>query len=429
MEVTTEKTENCQLYLNIKAESAELDKSLNEVYHRLVSKVSIPGFRKGKAPRAILEQHLGKDTLLEDALEHLIPQLYKQAVESEKIDAIAEPQIEIAQTEPLIFKAIVPLKPTVKLGDYYDIKLETEPVKVSNAEIEAAMEQIRQEQAILTPVDRPVQFDDLVTINIEAEVEGKPFLNHQDMVYEVEQASVLPLQGFAQNLEGAEKNKERTFSLNAPVDYDIKELAGKECVFKIVVTEIKEKELPQLDDELAKSIGYDNLAVMKEKVATDLKAKAEGKSRLELRQKTLDAVVELSEVDYPPVLEDREIDGLLEDEARYFGFSDVQDYLKRTNKTEKEYRQELRPVAKKRVIHSLVLEKIAEVEKIEFTDSEVDNKIKEITGNVEDREKMQQLLALPQIRKSVGQSLRTQKTLDRLVQMVSGSGKDKTEEV
>jgi len=427
MKVTTEKMENCQIALNIEAEAAELDKSLSEAYHRLVNKVSIPGFRKGKAPRVILEQHIGKSTLLEDALERLIPQLYKQAIESQEIEPIAEPQIEIAQTEPVVFKAIVPLKPTVKLGDYHGIRLEPELVEIGDEQIEAAMEQIRQEQAVLAPVDRPVQLGDVITINTEAIVEGKPFLNHEDMVYEVSEKSTLPLPGFARNLEGAEKNKERAFRLTIPADYGMKEFASKECSFQVTVTEIKEKELPQLTNEFAQSIGYDNLTSMREKVAANLKAKAEEKSHQELRQKSLDAVIELSEVYYPPILEDKEIYGLLEDEARGLGFRDVQDYLKKTSKTGEEYREELRPIAKKRLIRSLLLDKIVEEEKVEIDSSEVDNRVEEIVEDARDKERMQQFFALPQVRESIEQSLRTEKTIDRLVQIVSGSEEEEIE--
>jgi len=421
MKVTTEKRENCQVWLSIEAEAGEMEKSLDEAYHRSVSKVSIPGFRKGKAPRAILEQHFGKSALLEDALERLIPQLYKQAIEWEKIEPIAEPQIEVTQSEPLLFKAIVPVRPIVKLGDYHSIRLEPEPVEVGDREIGAAIEQLRQQQAILMPVDRSVQLGDFVIINVEATIEGKPFLNHKDLLYEVDSNSTFPLPGFAQKLEGAGKKEERFFSLEVPADYSIKEFCGQECLFKTTVTEIKEKQLPQLDDGLAQSCDYDSLTSMREQVAADLRARAEQRSRLVLRQKALDAVIELSEVSYPPILEEREIDSLLRDEARHLGYREVENYLKRVNKTEEELKEELRPAARKRVVNTLVLDEVAEEEKIEITSSEVDNKVKEIAENTEDKEKMQQFLALPQVRESIGESLRTQKAVERLVQIVSGS--------
>ncbi len=428
MKVSNEKVENCQVSLNIEVEADEMGKSLDEAYHRLVNRTSIPGFRKGKAPRAILEQHVGKDSLLREALERLIPQLYKQAVESEKIDPIAGPQIELTQNDPLIFKAIVPLKPEVKLGDYHNIKLKPEPIKIGDKELEAAIESLQQEHAILLPVKRSVQLGDFVTISIEASVEGKPFLNHKDLVYEVGDNPSFPLSGFASNLQGVKKSEEKAFSLKIPADYRIEEFRGKECAFKVMVTEIKKKQLPDLDDEFAQSCNYADLTQLREQITADLRARAKEKSRLELRRKTVDVVVEGSSVDYPPILEDREIENLLNDEARHLGYREVEDYLNRINRTEEELRLALRPIAKKRVTNSLVLGKVAEEEKIEIATSEVDNKVEEMVGKAEDKEKIQRLFALPQVRESIAESLRTEKTIDRLVQIVSENQKGKMKE-
>ena len=427
MKVSTESLGNCQTALTIEAEASELDKSLEEAYHHLVNEVSIPGFRKGKAPRAILVQHIGKKSLLEEALEHLIPQLYKQAIESQEIEPIARSEIEIIQTEPVVFKAIVSLKPEVKLGDYNSIRLEPDPViKIAKKEVTAAMEEFRERQGAWVPVGRPVELGDLVTMDIEANVDGKPWLNHKGVLYEVDKDSSSPVPGFASHLQGTEKNKERTFSLTIPDDYPIKEMCGKEGAFKVTVTEIKEKQLPELDDELAHSTGYDNLADMKKKVAADLRAKAEARNRLELRQKALDALVEISEVNYPPILEDEEITGLLRDEAQRLGFREPGDYLKRSGKTEEGLKQELRPIAQKRLTQGLILGKLAEAEKIEISSSEVDNKVDEITNDAEDKEKVRQFLSLPQVRQSIEQSLHTQKTMDRLSQIAIGNAENKT---
>jgi len=421
MKVTAEKMEHRQVALIIEVEHNELEKSREEAYHRLVGKVSIPGFRKGKAPRAVLEQHVGKESLLEEALEQLMPQLYQEAVKSQGLEPIAKPQIEITQTEPVVFQAIVPLKPTVELGDYHDIKVKPEPVEIGNDGIETAMEQIRQKQAVLSPVDRPVQFGDSVTIDIEASVDGKTLLDHKGIVYDVDQNSAVPLLGFAENLIGVEKNREKIFTLHVPDDYGIKEFSGKECLCKVAVSEIKEKELPDLSDELAQTIGYDNLTSLHEKVAADLRAKAEQRSHLELRQKVLDAIIERSSVDYPLILEEREIAYILEDEARRLGYTKIEDYLHRANRTVEELKQQLCPVARKRVINTLIIDKVAEQEEIEINSSEVDNKIEEMTRSIEDKEKVQQIFALPRIRESIKQSLRTEKTVDRLVQIATGN--------
>jgi trigger factor len=427
MKVSTEKLENCQTVLTIEAEASELDKSLDEAYHHLVNEVSVPGFRKGKAPRAILVQHIGKKNLLDEALEHLIPQLYKQAIESQELEPIASPQIEIAQTEPVIFKATVSLKPAVKLGDYHSIRLEPSPeIKIAKKEVTAAMEEFRERQGAWVPADRSVEMGDLVTMDIQANVDGKPWLNHKDILYEMDKDSRSPVPGFASNLQGTEKNKEMTFSLTVPDDYPIEEMRGKESTFKVTVTEIKEKQLPELDDKLAQSAGYENLADMSKKVAADLRTKAEARNRLELRQKTLDALVKISEVKYPPILEDEEITGLLREEARRLGFRELTDYLKKANKTAEELKQELRPIAQKRLTESLVLGKLTEEEKIEINSSEVDNKVSEIVNDAEDKEKARQFLSLSQVRQSIEQSLRTQKTMDRLLQIASSNAENMT---
>jgi len=429
MKVSTENLENCQTVLTIEAEASELDKSLDEAYHHLVNEVSIPGFRKGKAPRAILVQHIGKKNLVEEALEYLIPQLYKQALESQEIEPIARPEIEVTQTEPLVFKAIVSLKPEIKLGDYHSIRLEPHPIiKIAKKEVTAAMEEFRERQGAWVPVDRSVELRDLVTMDIQANVEEKPWLNHKDILYEVDEDSRSPVPGFASHLQGIEKNKEKTFSLTIPDDYPIKEMSGKEGTFKVNITEIKEKQLPELDDKLAQGAGYDNLADMRKKVAADLKAKAEAKNRLELRQKALDALVGISEVNYPSILEDEEIIGLLRDEAQRLGFRELADYLKKTSKTEEELKQELRPIAKKRLTQGLVLGKLAEEEKIEINASEVDNKVDEIANDAEDKEKARQFFSLPQVRQSIEQSLHTQKTMDRLLQIAIDNIENMTKE-
>jgi trigger factor len=428
MKLSAEDLDNRRIALNIEAEAGEIDKSLDEAYHHLVKEVSIPGFRKGKAPRVILEQQIGKGALLREALEHLVPQLYKEAIQSKNLEPIAEPELEITQSEPLVFKAVVSLKPEVKLGDYRSIKLEAGPrIEVTDEEITDAIEKSRREQGAWVPVDRAAELGDLVTMSIKADVDEKPWLDHKDILYEMDKDSRSPVPGFASCLEGTEKNKETTFSLSIPDDYPISEMRGKEASFRVTVSEIKEKELPELTDELAKGAGYGGLEDMKEKVAALLRARAEAKNRLDLQQKALDALVAMSEVNYPPVLEGEEIDGLLKNEAQRLGFKEIGDYVKRANKTEEEIRQELRPMAKKRLVQGLVLGELAEQEKIEISASEVDNRIDEMVSAAEDKEKARQFFSLPQLRQSIEGSLRTQKTIDHLLQIAVGDSENMKE--
>ena len=423
MKVSAEPVENSQVTLNIEMEPVEIEKYIEGAYNRLVRKVSVPGFRKGKAPRDVLERHIGKDALFQEALEDLIPETYKEALEEQKIEPIAQPQFEMIQTEPLIFKAVVPLKPTIKLGDYTGIRVESKPVKIKKKDIDTTIEQLQHQQAILSPVDRPVQFDDIVTIDVGGERDGESFSIRKDVVYEITREARLPLPGFAEKLEGMGKGEEKSFVLYYPPDYEMKELAGKDHAFKVTVTEIKEKKLPEVDDELAKTLGKEDLASLREQIASNLKAGAEERARLEMEQKAVDAAVELCEVEYPPALVDREIDRLLSEEARQFteGITGLENYLKTINKTMDDHKEELRPMAVRRVVRSLVLGKIAEDEKIEVDDSEIDAEIERMLKDADkEAEEMRKFFSLPQARESLKQFLVGRKTIERLVQIAKG---------
>jgi trigger factor len=423
MKVSTEPIEKSQVTLNIEMEPVEIDKYMQKAYNRLVKRVSVPGFRKGKAPRDVLERHIGRDTLFREALEDLIPATYKEALEEQKIEAVAQPQFELIQTEPLIFKAVVPLKPTIKLGDYTGIRVESKPVKIKKKDIDISIEQLQHQQAILSPVDRPVQFDDIVTIDVEGARDGEPFPIRKDVVYEVSNGARLPLPGFAEKLEGMSRSEEKSFVLSYPPDYEMKELAGKEHAFKVTVTEIKEKKLPEVNDEFAKALGKEDLASLKEQIATNLKARAEERARLELEQKAVDAAVELSEVEYPPALVEREIDHLLNDEARQFteGITGLENYLKTLNKTMDNHREELRPMANRRVVRSLVLGEITKAEKIEVDDSEIDAELEKMVKDADKQaDEIRNFLSLPQARESIKQFLAGRKTVERLVQIATG---------
>ena len=424
MKVSTEPIENSQVALNVEMEAIEVDGYLNKAYNRLVHRVSVPGFRKGKTPRDVLERHIGKDVLLEEALDQLIPEVYKEALESQKIEAIDRPKIEVIQTEPVIFKATVPVRPTVKLGDYKQIRIESKPVEISQEEVDAAIDQVRHQHAVLLPMERPVQFDDTVIIDVKNISQGESSPMGKDLVYEVVRDAKLPLPGFAEKLEGMSKGEEKSFVIAYPADYEIKELAGKEYSFEVTVKEVKERKLPEVDDELAKSLGSEDLASLKEEIAKNLKARTEARANMELEQKAVDAAVELGEVEYPPILVDRELERLLNDEARHFteGARGLENYLKTANKTMEDHIEELRPMAVRRVLRSLVLEKIAEAEGIEVSASEIDDEIEKMANDDEKQaEDIRKFFSLPQAREPIERFLVTRKTVEQLVQIASGS--------
>jgi trigger factor len=424
MKVSTEPIENRQVALNIEMEPVEIDKYLDKAYARLVKRVSVPGFRKGKAPRDILERHIGKDALFQEALEDLIPRAYKEALDEQNIDAIGQPQFELVKTEPLVFKAVVPLKPMVELGDYKQIKVESKAVKVTKKDVDATIEQLRQQQAVLLPAERPVQLGDVVTIDVEGEREGEQFPIREDIVYEATKGSRLPLPGFAEKLEGMSRSEEKRFVLSYPADYEMKELAGKEHAFKVTIKEIKEKNLPEVDDEFAKILGKDDVDSLRQQVQSNLKTRAEDRARVELEQNAVDKLIDISKVEYPPLLIDREIDRLINEEARHFaeGVTGLENYLKTLNKTMDEHREELRPMAGKRVVRSLVLGKLAELEKIEADDSEIDAEVEKMAIDADKGgDDVRKLFSLPQARESLKQFLIGRKSLERLLEIVKSA--------
>jgi len=281
---------------------------------------------------------------------------------------------------------------------------------------------LREQQAILLPVDRQVQFDDVVTIDVEGEREGEQFPIRKDVVYEVTREARLPLPGFAEMLESMNKGDEKSFTLSYPPDYEMKELAGKEHTFKVAVKEIKEKKLAELDDEFAKSLGKDDVASLLEQIESNLKSRAEERARVELEQAAIDKLVELGEVEYPPVLVEKEIDRLLNDEARHFteGVAGLENYLKTLNKTMDNHREELRPIASKRVVRSLVLGELAEFEKIEVAESDIDAEVDKMAQDDDKQaEDIRKLFSLPQARESIKQFLTGRKAMDRLVEIAT----------
>ncbi len=433
MKITNEKTENCQVFLTVEIEPAEMEEPLEASYRRLAKKANIPGFRKGKVPRAILERYMGRESVLEDALKQLVPQAYEKAIKEQEIEPFAQPDIEITQADPVIFKAIVPLPPAIELGDYQNIQLTPDPVATTEADVSDVLEELRHQHATWEPVERPLDFGDLVVLNINSEVEEKPFIKKLGVQYQVLHDSVNPAPGFAEQLVGMSRGEDKEFGLVLPEDFSQSEFAGKEAFFKVKVEEIKEEKLPEMNDKLAQQVSpdFESVDSLREKVTDNLKVRAEEKSRMDFEERVINAVIEQSQVDFPPVLVEMEINRILNEQARRLQMSGrgMEEYLKSLNKTEGELREELRPVATKNVTASLVVGKVAEREKIEVGDSETDA---EIDGTIESaaedkREEFRKLLDTPQTRGSINQSLVTRKTIERLVAIAKSPEETKTE--
>ena len=430
MKVTREKTENSQAFLTIEMEPAEVEESLEKSYNRLVKKTNIPGFRKGKAPRDILERYIGKEKLLDDAIEHLLPQAYEKAIKEQEIEAIAQAHVQIAQTDPVVFKATVPLRPTIELGDYHNIKVEPRPIEVTEDDVNAVIEQLRHQRATWEPVERPIDFSDLVVLNITSTIDDKPFINRIGVQYQVLHDSPFPAPGFAEQIAGMKRDEEKEFKLQFPEDKTEDELAGKEPAFKVKVTEIKQEILPELDDEFAKGIStdFETLASLRERVSADMKLEAEERAKRDFEERAIEAVVDIAQLEFPPILVEVEIDRLLREQMRQWQMDSkrLEEYLKSTNKTAEEMREEMRPLATKRTMRSLVLGRIAEEEKIEVSDTEIKDEIENMMRNAtENKDELQKFLGSSQAHESIKQLLMTRKTVQRLVEIAESSEETK----
>jgi len=429
VKVTKEKTENSQVFLTIEMEPQEIEESMAESYQRLAKRANIPGFRKGKAPRAILERYLGRDNVLEDAVNHLLPQAYEKAIKEQQIEAIARPEIELVQTDPVIFKAKVPMAPVVQLGDYQSVKMKPDPVKVTAANVNEVIEQLRHQNATWESMERAIKFGDLAVFNLESQVDGSPFINREGVQYLVMQDSSSPAPGFAEELIGMNKGDEKNFNIKLPEDYAQNEFAGKEAHFTVKMLEVKQEILPELNDEFATQLGPEikNMAALKEEVSRNLKLRAEAKTKVDFEDKVIDAVVASSQVEFPPILMDAEIHRIMHEQTRQFERqgANLEEYLKSIDKTEEQLHEELHPVATRRVTQSLVLGKLAETEKIEVNDKEIDNEIETMLQNAaENKEELQKAFNAPPSRDSIRQILLARKTVARLVE-IAKSEKEK----
>ena len=247
MKVTSEKLPESRVLLTIEVEGDELESTLKKTYKSLAQRVRVPGFRPGKAPRAIIRNFVGKEAVIHEALQDLAPELVQKAIEEQDLEAIDTPDVEFEAREPAVIKATVPLKPTVELGDYKSIRVKPDPGEITAEQVNEAMESVRMRNAPWEQVDRPAAFGDLLTIDVDGRVEGETVISESGSPYQPNPDVDFPVPGFSQQLEGMGKGESKEFALTLPDDFRQGEIAGKECRFKVTVQEVKAK-LPGLVD-------------------------------------------------------------------------------------------------------------------------------------------------------------------------------------
>jgi len=450
VKVTSEKLPESQVLLNIEVDEATVDRSVEQAYRRLVNQVNIPGFRRGKAPRQLVERYLGKETLLQEGVERLIPEVYRQAVQETGIQPVDQPEFDIVQMRPLVLKATVPVEPTVELGNYQDFRLAPIEVAVSDEQVNDFIERLREQRAEWVPVDRPLRAGDLVSFDVEGvtgvptfySASGEPILQlggGQQVVKEsnaeviVAPQAKTPVPGLQAELIGMTPGQEKRFQLTLPEDFAQSEFAGKDAIFRVVVHSIKEKHLPALDDEFAKAVGeYETLEALRADLKQTLQRSLEREAHEQFENSVIQAAVDRSRVELPAALIDREVERMVSDLRASLAAQRIsmEEYLRVTGRgSESELREQLRPDAERRLRTYFVIDAIGRAEGIEVSPSEIQQEIERMVARAgEQAERMRRLLETPERRENISLQLWNQKVIDRLEAIATGKGESGTTE-
>ncbi|MCM1569238.1 MAG: trigger factor [Roseburia sp.] len=383
MSLQVEKLEKNMAKLTIEVAADELEKAIEKAYQKNKNRISIPGFRKGKAPRKMIEQMYGREIFYEDAANELIPDAYEKALEECTEDIVSSPKIDVTQIEqgkPFIFTALVALKPEVSLGTYKGVKVEKTDTSVTDEEVDAELNRERESNArTVTVEDRPVKDGDITIIDFEGFVDGVPFEGGKGENHSLTIGSGAFIPGFEEKLIGAKLNEETEVHVTFPEEYHAEELAGKAAVFKCTVKEIKEKELPELDDEFAGEVSeFDTLAEYREDVKRKLQEKKEAEAKNAKEEAVVDAIIADARMELPDAMVETQQRQMLDEFAQRMqaqGIS-LEQYMQFTGATPDTLMEQIKPQALKRIQSRLVMEAVVKAENIEASEEEFEEEIK-----------------------------------------------------
>ena len=422
MNCKVEKTKNAnEIKLEITVESTRFDEAIKKVYFKSAKYFNIPGFRKGKAPMQIVEKYYGKEIFYEDAFNEVAQEALEEAIKENKLEVVSRPDIEVTQIEKgkdLIFTAVMQTKPEANLGKYKGIEIKKIEYNVSDKDIEHELGHMQEHNARLISIeDRPVETGDIATIDFEGFVDGKAFEGGKAEGHELEIGSNTFIPGFEDQVIGMNIDEEKEIKVKFPDEYFSKDLAGKEAMFKVKVHEIKKKELPELDDEFAKDVSeFDTLKELK----ADIKSKQEKQNEEKAKYETQDAVIkELCKdvkVDIPSGMIEMEIDNMIKDIEQRLSYQGLklEQYLQMMGKTMEDIRKEYEPQAIEEIKSRLALEAVIKAEKIEATDKEIEEKIKEMAKNY-GKENDKEFLNNENVKNYIKQGIESEKAIDFLV--------------
>ncbi len=382
MKVTAEKIDAHKVVLELEVPQPEVAKAVDRAYHKLAAQVNIPGFRKGKAPRKILEMRLGKQALLDEAFEMLATPAYAKALDEQSIEPVTRPEIEVVTFEedkPLVFKATVVAKPEIELGEYKGLKVAKPAVTIGEEDISRQLTNLQNRHAkMVVAEDAALEKGDFAIIDFQGTIDGVPFEGGEGKGYPLEIGSGSFIPGFEEQLIGAKAGEERLVTVTFPADYHAKELAGKEADFAVKIEDVKRKEVPAIDDDFAKEVGeFNSVEELKADIENRLKQAAADKADRDFRQNAVKAAADNCTVDIPTVMIESEIDNMLREmdiSLQNRGLSLAQ-YLEATKTDIATMRAGYRESAAASVKTDLMLAAIAKAEKVEATPEDLDNEV------------------------------------------------------
>ncbi|MGM0652391.1 MAG: trigger factor [Bacillota bacterium] len=418
-----EQIESTKVELEIEVPEPDVNTALGKAYHKVVKDVNLPGFRKGKVPRRILESRFGPEILHEEALEILVPPAYDKALEEGEVDPVGNPEFELVQMEkgkPLVFKAKVEVIPEVELGEYKGLNAEKEEVEIDDLQVDHHLYMLREQNARLVPKEEgEIKEGDLVSIDFQGFIDGESFEGGEAENHQLEIGSKSFIPGFEEQLIGAILDEEREVKVKFPDNYRKDDIAGKDAVFKVKIKQIKEKQLPELDDEFIQEISeFETIDEMKADLKEKLLKNAEEQSKNKLEESLIEQISDASEVKPPQTLIERQIDRLIGDLENYLRYQgmELDQFLQLSGKTRDELREDRKEEAEKRTKANLVLDAIAKKEGFTVEDSELDEKIKEIADSYNDEaDRIRDILEKQGRIPVMKEELRIRKVIDLMV--------------
>ena len=417
MKTTIEDSENREIILHIEVDDQTLSKHLVTANKKVANKMNIPGFRKGKAPSSVIENFVGREYLVNEALESLVPDVVNSSIEQNDVKAFTTPRVTIVERDPIKLDATVALRPSINISDYSDLLFEDPIKKITKKQISETIQQLLESQAVWQPVKRKIIEGDLVTLDCEGESEGKNFYSIQSSEMLISYTSDTPFPGFQKEIIGMEENQDKNFSTTFPKDFSDEKLQNKVANFSVKIISIKQKEIPDLNDEFIKSLGQEDIKTIEtlnSRIKLNLETKEKDDLRRILEEKTINSLLEKSEFVISPIIIENETEYIIENQKKSLEAYklDFDQYLQRIGQTNEDFIEKAKETAENRIKRSILFDKLPEIEDINISDEELE---KELQIMVENDPKISDLNHFNDQRESIKLSMSRQTAINAII--------------